>query len=241
MSPTRHLRHPFRDRMPDRDLDAILRGELDGDTGAAALANLCAQLIVTLGSEPAPAPSTSLLAVFEHGRAALGADVRPTRLPRPAAKRPTRTSRWTNARARVAVAAIVGILTTGSLAVADALPSVVQRPLSDAASHLGIHLPGGHDPEPGPVSPHKPGAPTSATTRPPAPEGSTQPRSDLAGAVGSAPSSNPVTSLPPVTTPTVPQPSLPVPSLFPPGLPLPSVPPVTVPIVPTTSPGPAPH
>jgi hypothetical protein len=169
MSPTRHLRHPFRDRMPDRDLDAILRGELDGDTGAAALANLCAQLIVTLGSEPAPAPSMSLLAVFEHGRAALGADVRPTRLPRPAAKRPTRTSRWTNARARVAVAAIVGILTTGSLAVADALPSVVQRPLSDAASHLGIHLPGGHDPEPGPchrTSPAHP-PPRRPVRRPP--------------------------------------------------------------------------
>jgi hypothetical protein len=240
------VRHPLRARraahdiLDDEAVEAVFdHGSLPAGHALEDLANLMGLLVADYGSEPVPEPNADLAAVLEQGAGTLHQDPPAVAevLPSERAARP----RWFGITLRpvflagLAVAASVIVL--GGLAVAGQLPAPVQRAVADAASELGIELPGrtaANEPE------------DTTNTRPVGetrePDAGTQSGPDRDGG-GGAPASVPTSLAPgnptgeanaPEATPAPPSPTTPPtspPTTLPtlPSVTLPTLPPVTAP------------
>ncbi len=220
-----------------RDSDALLDGQpLDADTDLAEVDAFLAEMRAAFAALPAPSPRPTLAATLDGRR-----ELRPASgpVPKPTVPEPGPRVHY---RFRPIAALLAGsVVLLGGLATAGALPGPIQRATADAASHLGIDLPGSPSAPstppasgPGGARSHDdhgttPGSHPRAATDPDGGTSTTTPTTTAGGTTATtvvsgtptAPSTPTVTVPPPVpTTPRLPLPTL---GTAPPGS-LPTIP-----------------
>jgi hypothetical protein len=179
----------------------------------------------TYGQLPAPEPRGDLAALFrdESARAAV-IPLRP-----PHSKVGTRSRRFRRAML-VAATLAVGVVATGGLAAAGALPDTLQNTVSDILDRVGIDVPHDQSSKPPPPIPSTPQS-TPSKGAPVAPgDGNAGARSSTPASRGPAPGSTdpgaaPDTTVPPTSTTALPgvPPPLPVVPTLPIDVPLPPI------------------